>query len=190
MKSKITFLSLFFICALSTIAQNMESLKTDALKYYKASTLMDYDALFATTYPKVFDIIPKESMKQMFQQMMDNEQFSIQLVDAEPNFTFGEIKKIGNQTFCLIDHNNVMLMKFKKPMEDAEAMIAIFKKSMDAENVTFDKSSNEFKIELRATIIGIADELTQNKWKFLNKDKENQLFNMLFDDTIKTALGL
>ena len=109
MKSKITFLSLFFICALSTIAQNMESLKTDALKYYKASTLMDYDALFATTYPKVFDIIPKESMKQMFQQMMDNEQFSIQLVDAEPNFTFGEIKKIGNQTFCLIDQEITIL---------------------------------------------------------------------------------
>lgn len=190
MKSKITFLSLFFICTLSVIAQNKESLKTEALKFYKASTSMDYDAIFATTYPKVFDIIPQESMKEMFKQMMDNEQFSIQLVDVDPNFTFGEIKKIGIQTFCLIEHNSVMLMRFKTPMEDAEAMTEIFKKSMDANKVTFDKNTNEFKIELRSTIIGVSDELTQNKWKFLNKDKENQLFNMIFDENVKTALGL
>ena len=58
-------------------------------------------------------------------------------------------------------------------MEDAEAMTEIFKKSMDAEKVTFDKTTNEFKIELGSTIIGVSDELTENKWKFLNKDKEN-----------------
>lgn len=190
MKSKVIFLSLFFICTLSSIAQDIESLKTEALKSYKASTSMDYDAIFATTYPKVFDIIPKESMKEMFKQMMDNEQFSIQLVEVEPNFTFGEIKKINNQTFCLIDHDNVMLMKFKTPMEDAEAMTEIFKKSMDAEKVTFNKENNEFKIELRSTLIGVSDELTQNNWKFLNKDKENQLFNMIFDENVKTELGL
>ncbi|NHN25140.1 hypothetical protein FIA58_005550 [Flavobacterium jejuense] len=190
MKIKIAFLSIFFICTLSSIAQDIKSLKTEALKYHKANASMDYDAIFATTYPKVFEIIPKESMKEMFKQMMDNEQFSIQLVEIEPQFTFGEIKKIGNQKFCLINQNNLMLMKFKTPMEDAEAMIEIFKKSMDAEKVAFNKANNEFKIEHRSTFIGVSDELTQNKWKFLNKDKENQLFNMIFDENIKTALGL
>ena len=90
----------------------------------------------------------------------------------------------------MIDYENVMLMKFKTPMEDADAMIAIFKKSMETEKVTFDKENNEFKIEHRSTFIGISDELTENKWKFLNKDKENQLFNMLFNEKVKTALGL
>lgn len=190
MKNKIFFLISFLCSCYSIFSQDTANLKSEALKSYKASTSMDYDAIFDTTYPKVFDIIPKETMKEMFQQMMDNEQFSIQLVEVEPNFTFGEIKVIGNQKFCLIEHDNRMLMTFKTPMEDAEAMTAIFKKSMDAQKVSFDKDKNEFTIELRATIIGVSDELTKNQWKFLNKDKENQLFNMIFDEKVKTELGL
>ena len=57
-------------------------------------------------------------------------------------------------------------------------------------NVIFEKEENQFKIELRSTLIAVADESTKNKWKFLNKDKENQLFNMIFDEKVKTELGL
>ncbi|MVO10914.1 hypothetical protein GOQ30_17215 [Flavobacterium sp. TP390] len=190
MKTKITLFIVLFFISFSNFSQDMKSLKKEVFKTYTATTSMDYDAIFDTTYPKVFDIIPKESMKEMFEQMMDNEQFTIQLVEVEPNFSFGEIKTIGTQKFCLIDHDNVMMMKFKTPMEDAEAMTDIFKKSMDAMNVTFDKEKNEFKIEMRSTLIAVSDELTGNQWKFLNKDKENQLFNMIFDEKIKTELGL
>ena len=35
--------------------------------------------------------------------MMENEQFSIKL-KVEPNFSFGEIKKIEGKTFCFVDH--------------------------------------------------------------------------------------
>lgn len=190
MKSKIAFFIILLLCSFSTLAQDMQSLKIEAMKAYKASVSMNYDMIFDTTYPKVFEIIPKESMKMMFEQMMENEDFSMKLIEVDPNFTFGEIKKIGNKTFCLVDHNNVMTMKFKKPMEDAEAMLAIFKKSMETEKVTFDKAGNSFRIELRSTLIGVADESTGKKWKFLNKDKENKLFNMIFDDQTKTAIGL
>lgn len=190
MKLKIAFLSFLFAYSIASIAQDKESLKTEALKAYKAGASMNYEMIFETTYPKVFEIIPKESMKTMFEQMMENEDFSIKLIEVDPQFSFGELKKVGDKTFCLIDHNNVMNMRFKKPMEDAETMIGIFKTSMDAKNVTFDKANNSFKIELRSTLIGVADPTTNNKWKFLNKDKENQLFNMIFDENIKTALGL
>ena len=30
---------------------------------------MNFDAIFETTYPKVFDIIPQEQMKKMFGQL-------------------------------------------------------------------------------------------------------------------------
>ncbi|CAM4070766.1 MULTISPECIES: hypothetical protein [Flavobacterium] len=190
MKSKFIFLSILFICTIQSFSQNVENLKKEALKAYKAGATTDFELIFDTTYPKVFDIISRESMKQMFNQMMENEQFSIKVIEVEPNFSFGEIKKIGKQTFCLVDHNNVMNMKFKAPMEDAEAMIELFKNSMDAKNVTFDEKENQFKIELRSTMIAVADELTENKWKFLNKDKENRLFTMIFDEKVKTELGL
>jgi len=81
-------------------------------------------------------------------------------------------------------------MKFKEPMEDAESMVDIFKSSMEADNVTYDKLTNTFRIEMRSTLIAVADDLTKNQWKFLNKDKENKMFSMLFDAKNLKALGL
>lgn len=190
MKSKILFFVFFLFQTIAVLAQDMASLKTEALKSYKAGVNMNFDDIFATTYPKVFDIIPQDQMKMMFGQMMENDQFSIKLVEVEPGFTFGEIKKIEGKTFCFVDHNNVMLMKFKEPMAEAESMVEIFKSSMNAEKVTYDKASNSFRIETRSTLIAVADDLTKNQWKFLNKDKENKMFSMLFDAKIVKALGL
>lgn len=186
--------SLIIVCFLavsSIMAQDMNVLKVEALKAYKAGASMNYDAIFETTYPKVFEIIPKEQMKQMMEQMMETEQFAIKMVETTPNFTFGEIKKIGKKSFCMIDHDNVMRMTFVEPMgDDVNMMIDIFKTSMDATEVTFDEATNSFTIKLRATLIAVADEVTNNKWKFLNKDKENRLFAMIFDEETQKALGL
>ena len=190
MKTKILFFAFFLFQTITILAQDMASLKTEDLKSYKASVNMNFDAIFETTYPKVFDIIPQDQMKMMFGQMMENEQFSIKLVEVEPNFLYGEIKKIEGKTFCLIDHNNVMTMKFNEPMENAESMTDIFKSLMNAEKVTYDKATNTFRIEMRSTLIAVADELTKMQWKFLNKDKDNKLFSMIFDEKIVKALDL
>lgn len=190
MKTKILFFAFFLFQTITIFAQDMASLKTEALKSYKASVNMNFDAIFETTYPKVFDIVSQDQMKAMFGQMMENEQFSIKLVEVEPNFSFGEIKKIEGKSFCMISYNNVMNMKFKEPMDDAESMIDIFKSSMEADKVTYDKLTNTFRIEIRSTLIAVADDLTKNQWKFLNKDKENKMFSMLFDAKIVKALGL
>ena len=190
MKTKILFFAFFLFQTIAVLAQDMASLKTEALKSYKASVNMNFDDIFATTYPKVFDIIPQEQMKMMFGQMMENEQFSIKLVEVEPNFSFGEIKKIEGKSFCMVTYNNVMTVKFKQPMDDAESMVDIFRSSMEADKVTYDKLTNTFRIEMRSTLIAVADDVTKNQWKFLNKDKENKMFSMIFDAKILKALGL
>jgi hypothetical protein len=190
MKKSILLITFLISTTFSAIAQDMATLKVEAKKAYESSAKMNYDAIFETTYPKVFDIIPKEQMKEMFAQMMSNEQFNIKLVQVEPNLSFGKIKKIGNQTFCLVDHDNVMEMAFNEPVEDAEMMIDLFKSSMEAKEVTYNKEKNTFTIKLRSTLIAVADDLTSNKWKFLNKDKENKLFTMIFNEKVKTELGL
>lgn len=190
MKTKVLFLALFLFQSISLLAQDMASLKIEALRSYKASMELNYDVIFDTTYPKLFDLISIEEMKTMFEEMTENEQFSIKLIEVDPQFSYGEIKVIEDKTFCLVDYNNVMTMRFKEPMTDPDSMIENFKSSIGADKVTFDNANNTFRIETRSTLIGIADELTKNKWKFLNKDKENQMFSMLFNENIKKALGL
>lgn len=190
MKNRIVFLLLLAVSFVSELyAQDLASLKTEAKKTYEASANLNFDAIFEHTYPKVFDIVPKEQMKEMFDQMMANENFSIKLIPVAPNFKFGEIKKIDNKFFCIVEHDNAMTMKFNKPMENAQDLTETFKASMKAEEVTFDKATNTFSIKMRSTMIAVADELTKNKWKFLNNDKNGQLFSMIFNEKIKTELG-
>lgn len=191
MKNKLFFLLLLTISFASKIhAQDLTSLKTEAKKTYEASANLNFDAIFEHTYPKVFDIVSKEQMKEMFDQMMANDQFTIKLIPVAPNFKFGNIKKIENKLFCVVEHDNAMTMKFNTPIDGAEDLIETFKASMKADEVTYDKASNTFSIKMRSTMIAIADEQTKNKWKFLNNDKSGQLFNMLFNEKIKTELGL
>ena len=189
MKIKNILLLFILFWTISGIAQDLVSLKEAASKSYHAGATMNYEAIFETTYPKVFEIISVEQMKATMDKMMDNEQISIKMVEVEPNFTFGEIKKIDDRFFCLVDHNNVMNMQFKEPVENGDAMVEIFKNSMEAQNVTYTREANSFKIELRSTLIAVADDFTGFKWKFLNKDKENKLFSMLFNDKILKELG-
>ena len=59
MKTKILFIAFFIFQTIAVLAQDMTSLKTEALKSYKAGVNMNFDAIFETTYPKVFDIFHK-----------------------------------------------------------------------------------------------------------------------------------
>ncbi|MFD2908162.1 hypothetical protein ACFSX9_05375 [Flavobacterium ardleyense] len=190
MKLRIVAFTFFLFQAFALLAQDMNTLKSEALRSYKAGINMNYEDIFDTTYPKVFDIVSKDQMKEMFGQMMDNEQFSIKLIESDPKFLFGEIKKIEDKLFCVLTYNNVMEMTFKVPMEDPEGMLDVFKVNMGAEKVTYNKLTSTFKIELRSTLIAVADSLTNNKWKFLNKDNENKMFSMIFNDKIQKQLGL
>lgn len=190
-KMKKIILSILFTLNLGfTFAQDLETLKTEAQKSYKAGSNLDYDAIFETTYPKVFDIVSKDMLKASFDQMFNNDDFKIELVEVEPNFSFGEIQKIGEQTFCLIDHDTKMIMTFKEKLEEVEMMTDLFKASMKAEEVTFNEEENAFHIKVRSTLIGISDEVTNHTWKFMNKDKNNQLSKMIFSDEVIEKLEL
>lgn len=187
---KNTLLCFLFLSTLSSVAQDKESLKKEANKAYVAAANLDFDKIFETTYPKVFEIVPKEQMKKMFSQMMDNPEFSIKLIEVDPEFTFGDIKKIKNQTFCVIEHNNKMKMIFKEALDEPEMMTDIFKSSMGATEVLYDKTDKSYLISIRSTMIAVADETTKNEWKFLNKDKGDKMFDMIFSEEVKKELGL
>ena len=189
MKSKILFIAIIVLQTITAFSQDMATLKTEALKSYKASVTMNFDDIFETTYPKLFDVIPKDQMKEMFSQMMENEQFTLKLVEVEPNFSFSEIKTVENKKFCIINHRNALVMTFKSPIVEVEEMKNSFKEIMGAETIDFDKATNSFRVESRAILLAVSDELTKGTWKFLNKDKDNVIFAMVFNDKIQKELG-
>lgn len=187
---KIILTALLFVSISFSFAQDLNSLKTEAKKAYLAGSNMNFEGIFETTYPKVFDIVSKEMMQMGMEQMFNNEEFSIRLIPVEPNFKFGEIKNIGKQKFCMVDHDTKMVMKFKEKMDNSQMMVDIFKSSMQAEEVTFDEKENAFHIKVRSTMVAVSDEVTKNQWKFINKDKGNQLIMMIFSEDVIKQLGL
>ncbi|WP_291131471.1 hypothetical protein [Flavobacterium sp. UBA7682] len=192
MKLKLTVI-VALLFAQITLAQDLASLKEGAQKIYLATATLDYDAILDSTYPKVFEIVSKEQMKEILIETFNgNEQMKIKLLNVAPNFEYGEIKKIGDQNFCLIDHNLEMELTLteKIEVEEIEMMTDLMKAAMECEKVTFNQETNSFYIKKKATMIGIADAATKNQWKFINKDKENVLVNKLFSNKVVTALGM
>lgn len=172
-------------------AQDLNSLKNEAEKMYETAITLDLDKILDQTYPKVFEIASREQMKDVLNDAFNNEAMTIKMVKTDPKFTFGEIKKIENQTFCVFEHENKMTMAFKEDMgESAEMMLEMIKESMGASEATYDDKTFTFTIQKRVKVLAVSDELTKNTWKFVNIEKDGSLIQMLFDETILKQLGL
>lgn len=187
-----TFLLLFFI-SFSSVAQNKEALKVEVEKMYEASYVLDYDAILNYTHPKLFDLISKEQMTQVMQNLFENEAFQIRFVHPKVSFTYGEFQKINGTDYCVINYNNAMRMTFDKKLSDEE--VTEMKKSLltskEYEKVTYEKDRNSFFIEGKSTLIGVLGEATQNQWKFVNYSaSQAQLAKTILGDDVVEKLGL
>lgn len=176
------------------IGQNLETLKLETTKMFKATSKMNYDEILDYSYPKLFDIITRDQMKEVLEMTFKNEQFSIIFLQNDPNFEYSAIKKIEKKSLVIIKYDLAMAMQFNEPVDDEtiEIMINALKSQGESyADVKFDKVKNTFVIKGKSTMIGIADELTDNKWKFLNYDKnKRQIAEMLLSDSILNKLGL
>lgn len=185
------FVFLLLISSFYNYSQSFESLKINAQKAYECSAKQDFNAILDLTYPKLFTIAPREAMLKLLEDTFNgNSTFKIKMISVEPNFQFGNIKKIEDKTFCVIKHNNAMVMTFLEKIEDPKMYLSLFKESMKTEEITFDEKTNSIKIRLISTMIAVADETTKNEWRFLNDDKSGKMFSLLFNDNIKKELGL
>lgn len=112
------------------------------------------------------------------------------MVAAPPNFAFGNIKKIGDQTFSVISHDNTMQVIWEEAIPNLEIKdyIEMFKTAMKTENVTYDPTNNTMNIKTQAKMIAISDNLTNKQWKYLTYNE--QVFSKMFDEKIKAELGL
>lgn len=192
MKLKLTLFVTLLLAQL-TFAQDLNALKEGAQKIYVATTTLDYDTILESTYPKIFDIVPKEQMKEMLAATFSgNEQMKIKLLTLEPDFKFGDIKKIEQQTFCLIEHNLGLELTLTEKIEGEEIqlMIDLMKEAMESDSVSFNKETNTFTINKKSTMIGVSDAETKNQWKFINRDKKNVLVTKLFSEKVIKELGL
>lgn len=183
------FLLIIFVLttSFSGIAQDRQSLENAALQMYDNTVAGNYEAVANGTYPKIFEIIPKDKMMEMLKGMLNGDGYTMMLLKGNPNFEFGAVKKIDDGNYSLVKHDLLMKMIFKEPVDNAESksMIDNFKKAMQTSDVTFEAKSNSFTIKKRVDVIFIADKLTNNKWKFMNRAGHGLMLKVFNDKVVK-----
>jgi hypothetical protein len=190
---KKTYLLLAFLATTIGFSQTLETLKADTKKMYEASYIMNYDEVTNFTYPKVFDLIPKEKMLEMLEQTFNNETMRIRLVTVDPKFVYSDIQKIENKNVAVVNYNNAMRIIFEQKMTDEEGtkMVENFKSAGNYLVANFEKERNALYLEGPATMIAVADETTKNEWKFINYEKgQSQMATTVLGESLVTKLKL
>jgi len=190
---KILTLSLFVFALNSVVAQNKETLAKETNSMYDATLKMDFDKIVEYTYPKLFDIMPKDQLVEVLKQTFDNESFKVEFITINPNFEYSKIYKIEKKSLAIIDYKMSLTMRFYEELDqqNIDLMITNLKMSESYDEVNFDKEKNAFIIKGVSKMIAISDELTNNKWNFITYDKsKRQIAEMLLSDSILNKLGL
>ncbi|WP_438965755.1 hypothetical protein [Flavobacterium sp.] len=194
MKNLKIFALSFFVFALnSVVAQNQETLEKETNKMYEATLKMDFDKIIEYTYPKIFDLVPKDQLKGILQQTFDNDEFKMEFVAVNPNFEYGKVSKIEEKSLAIINYKVSMTMTFYEELEQEtiDLMINTFKAAGSYDEVNYDLDKKAFIIATRTKMIAVSDELTKKQWKFITYDKKNRkIAEMLLSDSILTKLGL
>ena len=184
---------LFFI-GFSSFPQSAESLKTAAKKFHQAGYLMDFEAIASYSYPKMVEAVGNETFLENIEKQYENETFRLRLQLETVPFQYGEIQKIEGKLFCFITCLNPMRYFFEaKLTPDAAAdNAAILKHTLNTNDVTFEPARNSFNVKRKTTYVAIADENTNNQWRFFNFDDKRQYidFYTIFGESIKKELGL
>ena len=185
----LSFLVLLIVS--SSYSQSLETLKNETVKMYDASYSMDFETILDLTYPKVFEIVNRETMLSSLDNLFQNKTMKVRFVFPAVAFTYSDIKVIEDKKFCVINYKNAMRITFDEKL--TEDRVAIFLKSMNDTKkyttVKFETEKNSFFLEGNSILIAVSDERSKNSWTFINHDSD-AFFVQIFNDNIKKELGL
>lgn len=191
---KIT-LGLFLLWGMFSNAQSLDNLKAQTKKIYDANYTMDFEPLAELTYP---DIVGQLGGRDKFLEKLDtdyqNDEFRKRLQLESPVFQYSEIKKIDGKSWCVISYYNPIRYFFEKKMDAAtgQQKAAELKQSAQATQTIYEPKRNSINVKRHSRFVAIADETTQNQWKFINFDdvSQREMADKLLNESIKKQLGL
>ena len=180
--NKFFFTIFSFIFFVNANAQDSLALVKNANEVYRFTMEKKFDSLIETTYPKLFDIVPKSQLIELTKSAFEeNDMLQIEILDQLPEFKFGSIVKLNEQFVCRVEHSLKLRLIFKEKIEESNVALYIdeFKKSMETDNVFFDEKTNAFSISKRSKMVALNDKYTKGVWKFINYTKDEMLWKVI-----------
>ena len=186
---KTIFLLGWLACALTASSQTAADSATLVQRldeFMKANAVLDISKVMDYTYPKLFELAPKESIVEAMKNTFDNEEINIRMDSLEvirihPLFAF------NNGFYSRIDYSMVMRMQFKKQADmDPEQLgstLAAFRSQFGEKNVWYSETDKRFNIYQRTSMAALRDE-PKEKWTFVNIKKDDPMMMQLLDKAL------
>ena len=186
MKQIITILA-FFQALISYGQVNVnDEIKKDFNHYFNLIAERKIDDALNYSNPKLFEIVPKEQMKNLMEAVykMPNIEYKTGIATF---LKFEELKKIENVNYVKFYIISPIEMKFTD-IENTDEKISQMTKNFEAKfgvgNVEFDKESGFYKIKAEKVVIASSD--NELDWKFVTVD--NPKMKVLLESFIPKEL--
>ena len=190
---KSIFLGLSFVFfGIIVNAQQDTSLVSRVNEMLKLTQSKDIEKVMDYTYPKLFTIVPKETLITAMKSAYDTEEFTMEF-DSVKIHTLFPVFVINDTSYVKVKHTMLMKMKYKEPYDTAdkesrEFMISLMQEKFGKGNVRFDPVANSLNIFMIPDMVGIKTKTSI--WTFANLDDDNPaMLNMLFSKQVLDKLG-
>lgn len=189
-KGFITVIVMLFSVTISA-QQSTEQINKIVKKMFVDINEKDYGAILEMTHPKVFEIVPKETMKKFLENMFEgNEEFSIEIPKMNPDYKLSEIFKGSkdNLEYAFVSYDMKMKMTFLNQEFDEETkqVMASMMKMKDMDVSFISNSSMDVFMKNRVTIL-LKDNSTENKWVMVNYDADSAFFHEILPKSLLEA---
>lgn len=174
MRYFLTSLVLLFLVNTALVAQadDHRAVITDSLEVYlQANYDKDYNKIMDMIYPKLFEIVSRETMIALFEGM-DSEGIDF----AISNGVIGRISDVvthEQERFATVDYKMVIMMRYSgieyESEETQNTIFEMMKGQYGADNVQ--RKDGAMYINTEKTMLAIAP-LDSDAWKFIEKNDE------------------
>lgn len=149
----------------------------------------DYDAILEMSHPKMFDLVPKEQIKEVFKSSFEgNEDYSIEIPKVIPEYEVSEVIENKEESYAFVVYDMKMKMTFHKQTFDDQAKKGM-KSMMEMQGMEVEFISDnavEMVMKDRITIL-IKDDNTNQRWAMINYDPKVPFYTQVLSANVLEA---
>jgi hypothetical protein len=191
---KLPILFLVALCSLSTLGQRDTSLQRRLGEYFVANKQLDFEKLMNYIYPKLFEIVPREQMIELFKSIFGNPQMTVSMdsmsvtgISESFNFKGAEYKKVDYYVGMSLQFKDSTVLKDQDKLADIQERV---KTSMSAENIKYVAENNSLAIDLKKIMFAVKDN-PRTQWMFVGYEpQERDMMKTLVPQEVLTNFKL
>lgn len=159
-------------------------------QFFESFFAEDYDGILLLTYPCLFNLLPKEKMRQKLYETFHGQDMKVSM-DLVTIDKAGRLIDHSEGRFVKLDYTLLMSVRFKedeqvnlkkkKAKSKKQFMLQLFEAQYGKENSWFEETTRSYCFHVKNSIVAIEDEYSPH-WTFLTLKRGLMMEAFLPDD--------